>query len=287
MPTPTPGPDGGCNGRADFTQFPTTGCTSGFTNLGTYCGLSEETQAFCLEPSGYDEFSCSCPDGVDTGGGGGGGEQCASPPQTFRCDFEIPQTSCDYFVDNSYCQTSPILIDVLGNGFSLTDAAAGTQFDVANHGSPQQIAWTSGGADDAWLVLDRNGNGIIDDGKELFGNSTAQPSPPSGEERNGFLALAVFDRISRGGNADGIISQLDRVFPDLRLWQDTNHNGLSESYELFTLPQLGLRKIDLKYKRSRRIDVFGNEFRYRAKVKDAQDAQLGRWAWDVFLVTSP
>ncbi|HEV7644184.1 MAG TPA: hypothetical protein VGO50_09610 [Pyrinomonadaceae bacterium] len=58
----------------------------------------------------------------------------------------------------------------------------------------------------------------------------------------------------------------------------------SESCELKTLPEVGLRKIDLDYRTSRRTDEFGNQFKYKAKVRNAQDAQLGRWAWDVFLV---
>jgi hypothetical protein len=49
----------------------------------------------------------------------------------------------------------------------------------------------------------------------------------------------------------------------------------------------GLARLDLDYKESRKTDQYGNKFRYRAKVKDAHDAQVGRWAWDVFLVKAP
>jgi hypothetical protein len=185
------------------------------------------------------------------------------------------------------CGQSPIVIDVLGNGFNLTNSANGIHFDINGDGVQEQIAWSSANSDDAWLALDRNSNNFIDNGEELFGNHTPQPAPPQGEKRNGFLALAEYDKQANGGNGDGKISQQDSIFGSLRLWQDKNHNGISEPSEMHTLVDLGLRKIDLDYHESRRTDDFGNQFRYRAKVRDAQDAQLGRWAWDVFLQTTP
>jgi hypothetical protein len=231
----------------------------------------------CTTPA----FDGTCPIGTSPNGSG----LCCFSTSTNSCnttfasrcmrfggEYEFLTCTC---LGCDTCGGSPIVIDIAGDGIALTNPAEGVDFDLNGNGTRDRLGWTRAGSDDAWLALDRDGNGSIDRGAELFGDFTAQP--PS-SNKNGFLALAEFD-----SNRDRVIDSRDPVFESLRLWQDRNHNGISELDELHTLMELNVKALELDFKESKRVDEFGNEFKYRAKVKDARDATVGRWAWDVFL----
>lgn len=204
-----------------------------------------------------------------SGGGGVSGDPCLG-----SADFTPG--------DGNQPLCSPIIVDTTGAGFHLTSADGGVRFDIRGDGHPLQIAWTAIGSGNAFLVLDRNHNGVIDNGTEMFGNFTAQPRST---QPNGFLALAEFDKPENGGNGDGVIDEKDAVYFQLRLWMDENHDGISQPGELHTLIAMGVRSLNLDYRDSRRTDEFGNRFRFRSRVADLKGADAGRSAYDVFLMT--
>jgi len=204
-----------------------------------------------------------------------------------NCGCVYPAPECPVPICNQYgsgciwtCD-SPVIVDVEGRGFHLTDAAGGVLFDFSGTGQKEQVAWTNPKYGNAWLVLDRNGNGTIDNATELFGNITPQPQSAT---PNGFLALAVYDSPSNGGNGDGYITQDDQIYSQLRLWTDTNHNGISEPDELRTLAAAGVKSISLNYRDGSRRDQYGNVFFYRSHIQMESLSDFDHLVYDVYLV---
>jgi len=146
--------------------------------------------------------------------------------------------------ENTY---SPLILDLDGDGVETLGQNFYIHFDHDKNGFAERTGWV--GADDGLLVLDRNGNGWIDNGSELFGNhSGTGPAPASG-----FAALAEFD-----SNLDGRIDASDTAFASLRVWKDANSNGLTDAGELLTLQQAGVGSLSLSYTTGTAVDAQGN-----------------------------
>jgi hypothetical protein len=157
---------------------------------------------------------------------------------------------------------SPIIMDVAHNGIKLTSLAHGVVFDLNADGSPEQVPWTRRHSDDAFLAIDLNGNGTIDNGGELFGNFSPS-TVPGINAANGFEALK---RLQDQTSPTETLTPADPGWAALLVWTDRNHNGYSEPDELATSTAAGLEWISLRYKESRRRDRHGNEFRQKGRA---------------------
>lgn len=137
---------------------------------------------------------------------------------------------------------SPLVLDLDGNGIETVGTAQGVRFDLAATGQSAQIGWVSGG--DGLLAIDRNRDGQISDGTELFGNATRLAN--GSQAADGWAALADSD-----SNGDGVVDAADAGFADLRVWVDANHDGKSDAGELHTLADVGVSRIALAYSNER------------------------------------
>ena len=137
----------------------------------------------------------------------------------------------------------PLVLDLDGDGVELTNSSSSVLFDHNADGILTGTQWVRG--DDGLLVMDLNGNGTIDSGRELFGDQTrigdanGNPQIPL-LARNGFQALRKLDL-----NQDNLIDAQDAAFGQLKVWQDSNQDGTSQAPELKTLAELGITHIKL------------------------------------------
>jgi len=158
-------------------------------------------------------------------------------------------------------QGDPLILDLDGDGIELTSYTDGARFDLLGNGQPVRTAFVTGG--DAFLALDRDSDGRIAGGGELFGEQRGAA--------NGFEELRKLD-----SNADGVIDDLDRNFDRLLLWRDDG-NGISEDGELITLAQAGIASISLGYQNVDQAALGGNRIAQIAAFHFT-DGCLGRAA---------
>src|SRR6476661_7145427 len=165
---------------------------------------------------------------------------------------EVPDENC------------PVLLDLARDGFHLSGPDPAVRFDIDADGVLDNIAWTRAGGDDAFLCMDRNHNGVIDNGIELFGYST--PLLSGRPAKIGYRALADLDSLMVGGNLDGVIDSRDALFHELCAWVDQNRDGISQPAEIFSLDQVGVSYLEYDYRPIRLWDSYGNLFRYVSRT---------------------
>jgi Ca2+-binding RTX toxin-like protein len=143
----------------------------------------------------------------------------------------------------AYLGFDPLVLDLDGDGFELTSSLVSTsRFEFDNDGFAERSGWVL--PDDGFLVRDANSNGKIDDLTEMFGNQTT----------GGFDMLGAYD-----SNVDGVINASDTVFASLKVWQDLNQDGETQSGELKTLAELGIVSINLTHLApEEEINILGN-----------------------------
>jgi hypothetical protein len=160
---------------------------------------------------------------------------------------EPAEPVCDY-------NHSPLLIDINGDGVSLAAPLDGVIFDIKGDGDKLLISWPNK-SDDLLLTLPKQGK--VESVNELFGNNTL--GPDFKKAANGFEALKKYDV-----NNDGLINRKDPIFVKLRLWKDSNMDGISTYSELLQLSLFGITAIDLNYVNMYELDKFHNETKQRS-----------------------
>jgi hypothetical protein len=161
------------------------------------------------------------------------GASCPPPPPVPEPDdLPTPSTPNPNF-------SSPLILDLNGDGVTSTFiSSTSTYFDLDNDGVRQRTGWVQG--EDGILVFDKNRDGKVNNGTELFGNHTLLKNGT--KAANGFEALREYDE-----NKDGVIDAKDNIYNTLKLWQDGNSDGVTDTGELHTLTELGVKSINLDY----------------------------------------
>lgn len=199
-----------------------------FGELSGLFALGEDAQQF------IDEISQAF-----AGFNGGSAQEASFSSVQLEFEFSF---SVSIAVEGTVQQSDPITLDLDGDGIELSNYRSGAQFDITASGRIVQTAFVTGG--DAFLALDRNGNGTIDTGAELFGDQRGAA--------NGFAELLKFD-----SNRDNVIDRKDAAFDSLLLFRD-NGNGKTETGELLTLAQAGIESLALDYLNTNQQAAGGN-----------------------------
>ena len=184
---------------------------------------------------------------------------------------------------------SPIVLDLSGGAMvsTISPNDSHVKFDLDANGIQDNTGWISGKS--GLLAIDRNGNGKIDDGSELFGEATDLVGQPGKKAANGYAAMAQFDT-----NHDGVLNAQDRIWNKLVVWVDANGDGKSQPIEMKTMKQLGINKIEVNFTEVASKDVIqttdnleGNLVKYTAKFYGPEQCgNNGCKSYDVYFGSS-
>lgn len=196
-------------------------------------------------------------------------------------DADLEHGGADYdengdFIGVDTQGNSPIILDTGGRGGIWTTGARNpVLFDIDSEGEPKFITWSAAGRGQAFLVVDLSGNGLIDDGGELFGTGTYLHRDGR-LATHGFDAMAQYDEPALGGNADGVLDSRDAIWRRLRLWSDVNHDAVSAPHEIHELHEYGVVALELGFVETAEFDRHGNWHRYRGFFQRKAKIR-GRW----------
>lgn len=204
-----------------------------FQEINDLVGLYEDALTLLLDIDSIDEI-------LDVYGGCVDSDELEQYIKGIQDENEKYEDACE-----AQPPRDPLVIDFGETGIDLCTLEQGVNFDLDNNGYAEKTAWID--VEDGFLALDRNENGVIDNGGELFGDKVEIEDGVY--SRSGFEALSVLDE-----NADGVIDASDSCYENLLVWIDANHNGYSERTELRTLKSCNIEKIDLNYVESSIMD---------------------------------
>jgi hypothetical protein len=174
--------------------------------------------------------------------------------------FNVPANKKGGVVSYTFTMYSP-LVFAFNQSESLSSLSIneGVQFDLMGYGFKNSTGWVSA-SQGAFLTLDLNNNGQVDDGTELFGEASMLIN--GSRATNGFEALAQYD-----SNSDNIVDQKDVIFNQLKLWFDLNQDGKSQQHEFRSLKQMEISHISLQYQNvaSMNQNSNGNKVLYKAQ----------------------
>ncbi|ERT11172.1 hypothetical protein QPK14_02015 [Photorhabdus temperata subsp. temperata] len=160
-----------------------------------------------------------------------------------------PNSVAEYIKHIADGYRTPIVIDLNGDGVKTISIDSGIEFDFGGNGDKTKTGWVN--ENDGLLVIDKNNDGIINNGSELFGEETILSSGK--KAKNGFEALLDLD-----SNKDGVLDANDLLWSSLKIWQDKNQDAYTDQGELKSMEEVGIESINLDYGEIEHFDSEGN-----------------------------